>query len=105
VLTEFRDLNSDISQQAFQLLLDHGYRLVLPTTTTTTTTTNGSRRSSTSTVTSLEETKRYLQRLARHPMSDPTRTFTQKIQSIFLQSFITDLWFTLDQNYVNPNTA
>lgn len=90
VLTEFRHLESDVSQQAFKLLLDCGYQLMVKADDS-----SGIGGDSALVVTSLKEPKRILHRLAMHPLIDPSRSFANKAKSWLLSSFITDLWYAL----------
>lgn len=86
ILTEFRHLNSAVSKQVFQLLFAAGYLLVGP---------NGI-------ALSLPESERVLYQLATHPLSDTSRSTWQKVRSVVLASFITDLWFTLPDDPERP---
>lgn len=79
ILTEFRHLNSAVAKQAFSLLFAAGYRLVGR---------NGL-------LLSLPESERVLHQLALHPLSDASRSTWQKVRSVVLASYITDLWFAL----------
>jgi FkbM family methyltransferase len=116
VLTEFRDLNSAVSRQALQLLLEAGYRLVQDDAENQRSLSEGS--STTGgiatdlsqprqiKVMTYAETQRHLQRLQHSPLwYDFHKTHWEKFKSWVTRTPVVDLWFTLDHKDIGTQSA
>jgi Methyltransferase FkbM domain len=116
VLTEFRDLNSAVSRQALQLLLQAGYRLVQDDAENQRVLAEGS--STTGgiatdlsqprqiKVMTYAETQRHLQRLQHSPLwYDFHKTHWEKFKSWVTRTPVVDLWFTLDHKDIGTKSA